>query len=208
MPLFVAHTGATTDTAIALEALDTSSSNGLADTAPWDNFPSILPGTHSVFGSEPYSTGACSWSTNWGDFNLPDVAGYRLPLESIPEMRTSMKDLDGLTNLQHGWDQAGAEPISRYSIEVAKVFIAQLPSHLAISPKVVPMSLGRLQLEWHSGPRSLELEFESPSLMHFLKWDSSQGIEDEDVIPVTSDWRPANDLLAWFVQGSADASDR
>jgi hypothetical protein len=60
-----------------------------------------------------------------------------------------------------------------------------VPSDIIETPVVVPMTRGRLQFEWHRGNRSLELEFESCDKIHFLKWDSDLGIEDEDIIPVT-----------------------
>ena len=69
-------------------------------------------------------------------------------------------------------------------IDAAKSFIARLPENLVSPPHVVPMSNGTLQLEWHDGPKSLELEFESPSSIRYLQWHPEQGVEDEDAFPV------------------------
>ena len=62
------------------------------------------------------------------------------------------------------------------------------------------MTRGRLQLEWHSGERSLELEFESPSQVHYLQWDPSEGIEEEDVLPLAQK-DENHSLIQWFVAG-------
>jgi hypothetical protein len=59
------------------------------------------------------------------------------------------------------------------------------------------MTRGRLQFEWHRGNRSLELDFETKDKLHYLKWDSDLGIEDEDVISV-SDVCGIHGLLRWF----------
>jgi hypothetical protein len=92
-----------------------------------------------------------------------------------------VEELERLKDLGPNWDGYGAEPIALRTIEAAQRFICQTPFDLRIRPQVVPMTRGRLQLEWHRGPRSLELEFESPSRVHYLKWDSSAGLEEEDV---------------------------
>lgn len=60
------------------------------------------------------------------------------------------------------------------------------------------MTRGRVQLEWHRGRRSLELEFETPTTVHFLKWDPDAGVEEEDVLPATQT-KELHDLLSWYV---------
>jgi hypothetical protein len=59
------------------------------------------------------------------------------------------------------------------------------------------MTRGRLQLEWHRGNRSLELEFESPGRIRYLKVDDDSGVEEESVIP-TSQTALVVALLQWF----------
>jgi hypothetical protein len=105
--------------------------------------------------------------------------------------------LDDLKILPSNWSAYGANPIDRRTIEAAKELILAVPSDIIEPPRVVPMTRGRLQLEWHRGNRSLELEFETSDNIHFLKWDSDLGIEDEDVILIT-DVTGINALLRWF----------
>ena len=94
--------------------------------------------------------------------------------------------LDSLGALAPNWDGYGAPVIDPAVIEAARSFIARLPEGLVSRPQVVPMSNGTLQLEWHDGPKSLELEFESPSSIRYLQWHPEQGVEEEDSFPVTN----------------------
>lgn len=59
------------------------------------------------------------------------------------------------------------------------------------------MTRGRLQLEWHAPQRSLELEFESPAQVRYLKWSAPENVEEEDVLSLNEHARVA-DLIAWF----------
>ena len=105
--------------------------------------------------------------------------------------------LEELKTLPPNWSGYGASPIDHDLIQSAKEFISALPSDLIATPKVFPMTRGRLQFEWHRGNRTLELEFESSDWIHYLKWDSDAGIEEEDAIPV-SDGEKVGALLRWF----------
>lgn len=107
------------------------------------------------------------------------------------------RELNRLAALPPNWDAEGAPPIARQIISAARQFAARLPDDLVPIPTVVPMSKGNLQFEWHDGPRSLELEFESPDTIHFLKWHPEQGIEEEDIFP-TADVTKAESLIRWF----------
>jgi hypothetical protein len=63
------------------------------------------------------------------------------------------------------------------------------------------MSNGAVQLEWHAGPRSLELEFESPDSIRYLRWHPEEGIEDEAGFPA-AEVDVAVGLIRWFVNGA------
>ena len=62
--------------------------------------------------------------------------------------------LDSLRTLAPSWDGYGAPVIDPFVIEAARSFIARLPAGLVSRPRVVPMSTGTLQLEWHDGPNA------------------------------------------------------
>jgi hypothetical protein len=109
-----------------------------------------------------------------------------------------LRALQELQGFRTNWDGYGAEPLDSRNLEAARRFIESLPDDVAPTPMVVPMTRGRVQLEWHRGNRSLELEFETPTTIHFLQWDSDQGVEKEDI--VSADQTDVlGGLLNWFV---------
>lgn len=61
------------------------------------------------------------------------------------------------------------------------------------------MTRGRLQFEWTVGSRALELEFESATQLHYLKYDTASDTEDEAVIAL-ADASKIQELLAWLIQ--------
>jgi hypothetical protein len=108
-----------------------------------------------------------------------------------------LEELDRLRRLEHDWNGYGAPPIDPKAIESAEQFLTSLPGTKVTAPKVVPMTRGRLQFEWHRGNRSLELEFETPDRVHYLKWDTDAGIEEEDILSI-EETRKLHELLEWF----------
>ena len=105
--------------------------------------------------------------------------------------------LDELRQFETNWDGYGAAPLDPKVLDAAAHLVESLALDAAPTPRVVPMTRGRVQLEWHRGNRSLELEFESPNTVHFLKWDAKDGIEEEDIVPV-EDTATIHGLLNWF----------
>lgn len=107
-----------------------------------------------------------------------------------------LQSLSHLRTFKANWDGYGAAPVDPRNLDAAQQFIESLRDD-ATAPKIVPMTRGRVQLEWHRGNRSLELEFESPTSIRYLQWDSDQGMETEDVI--SSDRADVlTGLLDWF----------
>jgi hypothetical protein len=123
----------------------------------------------------------------------PETIGDTQPLDKGAVLRS----LQELRDFKANWDGYGAVPLDPRNLDAAQRFIEYLPDDAAPTPKVVPMTRGRVQLEWHRGNRSLELEFENPSTIHYLQWDSDQAIETEDI--VSSDrYNVLKGLLSWF----------
>jgi hypothetical protein len=110
-------------------------------------------------------------------------------------------ELDRLAALAPNWDRYGAPAIDPQIIAAAKVFLRALPENIAYRPRVVPMSPGNLQFEWHHGPKVLELEFESPATIRFLQYDPEAKVEEEDTFR-TSEIDRAVDLIQWFMNGT------
>ena len=143
-----------------------------------------------------------------GSVILPEGAEVRVELATVPkdeEFRVSIEqDLDRLASLPANWDREGAPRIDPAIIRAARHFIARLPPNVAPIPAVVPSAAGNLQFEWNAGRRSLELEIENPSTIHYLKWDPNEKVEEEDVFNIEDTDRTVR-LIQWFVRGLADA---
>ena len=105
--------------------------------------------------------------------------------------------LQELRQLKQNWDGYSAVPIDPSIIANATSFVDKYANYFCGAPRVVPMTMGRLQFEWHRGNRSLEIEFEKPESIHYLKWDSDEGIEEEDILSTSSEAAVKN-VLAWF----------
>jgi hypothetical protein len=85
--------------------------------------------------------------------------------------------LDQLAALPAGWDGEAAVAIDPATLAAVRGWAVTMPGWaLAPPPAAVPQPSGAIQLEWHAGPRLLELEFERPDLIHFLRWEPNAGI--------------------------------
>jgi hypothetical protein len=111
------------------------------------------------------------------------------------------EEIEALGSLKRNWDSYGAPPIDQKIIAAAVKFIRSLPDNIAYRPRVVPMSPGNFQLEWHHGRKVLELEFETPATIRFLQWKGDQHFSEEDTFPV-QDIDRAIDLIQWFMSGT------
>jgi hypothetical protein len=107
-------------------------------------------------------------------------------------------ELQKLALLKPNWDGYGAPIIDPKIIAAARTFIARLPESLEYRPRVVPMSTGTLQFEWHHGQKVLELEFETQDTIHFLQWHPERGTQEEDTFCAT-DLERAVELIQWFM---------
>ena len=110
---------------------------------------------------------------------------------------TAEKTLNRFARLESNWDGYGAAPINPAVIREARELIATIADHIAEAPTIVPTSRGAIQLEWHRASRCLELEFESQAKIHYLKWDPTAGVEEEDLVTIYEEAKILR-LLEWF----------
>lgn len=109
--------------------------------------------------------------------------------------------LDQVAVLGPDWDGHGTPPIDPAVLRAVRDWGQSMPGWVfAPAPAVVPLSSGGLQLEWHVGPRILELEFGSPEAIHYLRWDPENGVQDEDTYP-TGDRTRSEELIGWVRDG-------
>ncbi len=131
-------------------------------------------------------------------FNAPTVNPVTLVKPAGRLNKSSaVSQLVQLKDLPFDWNGYGAQPIDVELIEQAKRIVEELPADIIETPSVVPMTRGRLQLEWHRGNRSLELEFESKGRIHYLKADDDSGIDEENIL-LTDQMIEIKTLLRWF----------
>jgi len=82
----------------------------------------------------------------------------RVPRSTLERMRAALARIYELTNLQPNWDSYGGLGVhpsaARHTVRLlAAIFQNDVPP-----PAIVPTSQGGLQLEWHRGQASLEME--------------------------------------------------
>lgn len=124
---------------------------------------------------------------------VPPTSAHKPRLDKV----ATLNALDQLKCLGPNWNGYNATPIDRQVIDAAKRFIGLIPSDIVTTPSVVPMTRGRLQFEWHRGNRSLEIELETRDRIHYLKWDTDEGIEEENTLLMGESDR-VRGLLDWF----------
>ena len=112
------------------------------------------------------------------------------------------RELDRLSQLAPNWDCYAAPVIDPDIIAAARTFIKALPENLVYRPRVVPMSSGNLQFEWHYASKMLELEFETPQTIRFLQWHPEAAVEEENTFQ-TTDIDTAVNLIQWFMSGTS-----
>jgi hypothetical protein len=110
---------------------------------------------------------------------------------------TAGKTLNRFEKLESNWDGYGASPINPAVIQEVRDLIPKIEGHIDEAPVIVPTPKGCVQLEWHRGTRSLELEFESHAMIHYLRWDPTAGIEHEDFVTIYEEGK-IQKLLEWF----------
>jgi len=140
-----------------------------------------------------------STNSDSGEYDRWEQAAYYAP----DCQRIVNEELDRLASLQANWDAEGAEPIDPQIIEAARQLAEELPENLVGLPAVVPMAAGNLQFEWNDGPRSLELEIESPATIHYLKWHPEEGTEEEGFFDIDDIDRTVL-LIRWFTRSVAN----
>jgi hypothetical protein len=123
--------------------------------------------------------------------------------------------LDELAAFPDNWDGYGAARPAPAMVAAVRRFLTRLGDEQGdlllkpgteadcLLPRVVPLSSGAIQLEWDIADRGLELEFETPETVHYLKWQPAAGVEDEGVY-LAADLGRSADLIRWVLYGNAD----
>ena len=102
--------------------------------------------------------------------------------------------------LPANWDSYRARPVDPFCAAAAISFILDYISKWMPPPSAVPTNRGGVQLEWHCNGLDIEIEFASPSRLHFAFEDRRTGETEERTL--YGDLRP----LTRFLQRLLDAN--
>ena len=112
----------------------------------------------------------------WQDFGQP-IPGWFDPL---------MQGFVDLLTLKPNWDSYSADAIDPKLVHDAMNLINGLLAPTSPAPRVVPLSSGGLQLEWHRNGVDLEVVFDRSEQPFFYFQNRVNGEESEHSLPENS----------------------
>ena len=122
-----------------------------------------------------YSRGQ-TYTIEWQDYGQPLPAWFDPLMQGFVDLLT----------LPANWDSYGAGPIDAKSVHGAMSFINGVLGPAAPAPRVMPLSSGGLQLEWHRQGIDLEVMFERDERPFFYYRNRASGEESEHELPENS----------------------
>jgi len=148
-----------------------------------------------------------------------DDASWQAERVSFPHCHKCVTDrVRALDQFQAGWDGASAKSVDpaiiaaackffdRLADEYGELLIRPFTEAECLVPHCVPLVSGGLQLEWHIEDRILELEFENPDAIRYLKWWPDQEVGDSEATYSASDLDQSADLIRWVFSGDATST--
>ncbi|MEX0804430.1 MAG: hypothetical protein WD688_14105 [Candidatus Binatia bacterium] len=109
----------------------------------------------------------------------------------------AIRKLLQLLTLSHGWDSYDSPPPSEVAIMAAVRLILGIDIDYFVSPRIVPVSGGGVQLEWSFGSREVEIEINDERLAGYLKSIHTKPIEEAQVS--LADLPRIRALLTWLM---------
>ncbi len=88
--------------------------------------------------------------------------------------------LSELLSLVDGWDGHTGRSIAKRAVRDAYYFMQETMGDRVPAPQIVPLSNGRLQLEWHERSLDLEIEVLAPTRAYVSFHDRTGGLADID----------------------------
>lgn len=117
-----------------------------------------------VFVSHGWSEEIPASNLVFGAFYTPEPTHEDQVIVSVPDstverMETALARIKSLASLESNWDSYGAVPLQRGAVlHAIRLVAAILQNEDVPLPAIVPTSEGGLQLEWHRGRATLEME--------------------------------------------------
>ncbi len=101
----------------------------------------------------------------------------------------------GLLSLPNDWDSYGSPPPTEIAATSAIQLVTDINLDYFLSPRVVPVPGGGVQLEWSFGPREVEIEIDDDGSVEYLKTEKGNPIEEKQIS--LADFPVIRSLLLW-----------
>jgi hypothetical protein len=109
----------------------------------------------------------------------------------------AIRKLLQLLALPRDWDSYGSPSPSEVAVTAAVRLILGIDLDYFVSPRVVPVSGGGVQLEWSSGSREVEIEINDECAAEYLKSHHGKPIEEGQIS--LADFPRIRALLTWLI---------
>ncbi len=135
---------------------------------------------YDCFASDESSSSSATWrqlrpgiATLQSDFN-----SRRRPRRLLTEEPVQWEEAVGtriahLMNLPSGWDGYGGRPLTRLNAYFTVKMLASVCGPKTITPSLVPLPSGGVQIEWHHGTVDFEITIHSPSRIEVFLCDEN-----------------------------------
>jgi len=119
-----------------------------------------------------YSRGQ-TWVIEWQDYGRQLPAWFDALAQGFVDLLTLPPD----------WDSYGAGPIDPVLVNTGMNFINGLLGPASPAPRVVPLSSGGLQMDWHRGSVDLEVVFDRGEVPFFYYRNRTNNEESDHALP-------------------------
>ena len=109
----------------------------------------------------------------------------------------AVRKLFQLLALPRDWDSYGSPPPSEVAITAGVRLILGIDLDHFVSPRVVPVSGGGVQLEWSLGSREVEIEIDDEGSVEYLKSVGAKPVEEGPLS--LADLPRIRSLLTWLI---------
>lgn len=124
-------------------------------------------------------------------FHRPQVPGSTRKIDYAPgfvppaEQRVlgelGLARLNDLLDLPPGWDGSRARPVTDAAALSAMKTLFAVANDRSLAPQIVPLVDGGIQIEWHAGGFSIEIEVDGSGDAHYLAVNAAgQAVVDEE----------------------------
>jgi len=109
----------------------------------------------------------------------------------------TIRKLFQLLAMPYDWDSYGSPPVSDVAVKAVVRLILDIDFDYFVSPRIVPVSGGGVQLEWRFGSREIEIEIDDEGSAVYLKSQNGKPIEEVQIS--LADVSLIRSLLMWLM---------